>query len=145
MTAPPHRLGGHTVHPGGPGALVAPHPKPRHQKERGIGNKVVQIVEPAVRITDRPTVQFGLDLQYPAFHVEERGSSASVFTNDLLAFQHPRCWFAGPLRHVDAFPSSDYYGSSPPPRAFGGRCAYPAPGLEDRFRERHAMVPTFTA
>jgi len=50
-------MSGHPVYISGPGTLVAPHPKPRHQKERGVGSEVVQIVEPAMRIIDRPTMR----------------------------------------------------------------------------------------
>src|SRR5664279_5753251 len=53
------------VHPGRAGTFVTPHPNPRHQKERGIGDEIEQIVEPAMRITTSPTVQLGLDLQHP--------------------------------------------------------------------------------
>jgi hypothetical protein len=54
------------VHPGGLRALVAPHPDPCNQQEPGVGDKVEQVVEPAMRIIGGPAVQFGLDLQYPA-------------------------------------------------------------------------------
>jgi hypothetical protein len=54
------------VHPGGLRALVAPDPVPCHKQERGIGDKVEQVTEPAMRVIDGPAVQFGLDLQYPA-------------------------------------------------------------------------------
>ena len=36
------------------------------QQERGIGDEVEQVTEPAMRVIDGPAVQFGLDLQYPA-------------------------------------------------------------------------------
>jgi hypothetical protein len=44
---------------------VAPHPIPRDQQERGIGDKVEQVAELAMSIITNPTVQLGLDLQYP--------------------------------------------------------------------------------
>jgi hypothetical protein len=53
------------VHPGGAGTLVCPHPIPGHQQEGRIGYEVEHVVEPAMRIITGPTVQFGLDLQYP--------------------------------------------------------------------------------
>src|SRR5690606_7523361 len=64
------RRDGHSrtaVHPGGLRALVAPHPSPRHQQEGGVGDEVVQVIEPAMRVIAGPTVQLGLDLQYPSF------------------------------------------------------------------------------
>jgi hypothetical protein len=99
-----------------------------------------------MRFTDRPTVQLGLDLQYPAFRVEERGPPAHRYSP--TTSWHSSIRAAGllaPFAMRTAFPSSDYYGASAPPRAFSGRCAYPAPDLAGRVRERHAMVPTFTA
>jgi hypothetical protein len=39
---------------------------PRNQQERGISDEIEQIIEPAMRIITGPTVQLGLDLQYPA-------------------------------------------------------------------------------
>ena len=66
---PHHRLhvvGTLAVHASGLGALVVPHPIPGHQQEGGIGDKVKQIVEPAMRIIPGPTVQLRLDLQYPS-------------------------------------------------------------------------------
>ena len=70
-----HRLdrrGGSPVDPGGGGTLVAPHPLPRHQQERGISDEVVQIIEPAMRIITGPSVQLGLDLQYPSLRLKQR-------------------------------------------------------------------------
>ncbi|WP_433192187.1 hypothetical protein ACQP1G_26030 [Nocardia sp. CA-107356] len=46
-------------------APVVPHPLPRDQKERGIGDEIEQIIEPAMKIITGPTVQLGLDPQYP--------------------------------------------------------------------------------
>ena len=75
-STPAHSLdgaGGAPVHPGRARPLVAPHPIPRHQQERGIGDEVEQIIEPAMRIITGPTVQLGLDLQYPALRPIQDG------------------------------------------------------------------------
>ena len=56
---------GASIDPGRGGTLVPADPIPRHQHERGISDEVEQIVEPAMRIIACPTVQLGLDLQYP--------------------------------------------------------------------------------
>ena len=50
------RVGGGSVHSGRARPLVAPHPIPRHQQERGITDEVVQIIEPAMRIIIGPAV-----------------------------------------------------------------------------------------
>jgi len=64
--------GGLAVHSGRAGPLVPPHPIPRRHKEGGIGDKVVEIIKPVLRITGRPSVQLGLDLQYPVLGRQER-------------------------------------------------------------------------
>src|SRR6266498_4106686 len=128
--------GGTPVHPGRAGTLVAPHPIPRHQQEGGIGDEVEQIVEPAMRIITGPTVQLGLELQYP-----------------LLRLHQPKLWFVGiprqdpppirasltadllaPLALRPAFPAStagrdarDYCGASAPPTAISRQRTCPPP------------------
>ena len=57
------------VHPGGLGALVLPHSTPCDHQERGVCDEIEQIIEPAMRVITGPTVQLGLDLQYPAFRL----------------------------------------------------------------------------
>jgi hypothetical protein len=52
----------------------SPHPIPRDEQGRGIGDEI----EPAVRITARPTVQLDLDLQYPAVSPQDGGYPASA-------------------------------------------------------------------
>ena len=61
----PDEGGGPPVDSGRACALVPRDPFPGHQQKAGIGDEVIQIVEPAMRIVVRPTVQLGLDLQYP--------------------------------------------------------------------------------
>jgi hypothetical protein len=53
------------VDPRRSGTLVSPDPVPRHHEERRVGHKVKQIIKAAVGLGRRPTVQFGLDPQYP--------------------------------------------------------------------------------
>ena len=78
---------GAPVHPGCLGSPVAPHPIPRHQKERGIGHQIEQVVEPAARIGAGPLVQLRLDLQYPSFRVIQRGFRiAGIHRRNLLIF-----------------------------------------------------------
>ena len=98
--------GSRAVHAGRPGTLVAPHPIPRHHQERGVVDEVEQIIEPAIRIVDRPTVQLGLDLQYP-----RSAPSYSVGHGVVGIHRRPpgipalHCRLAGPLRHVTGFPA----------------------------------------
>jgi hypothetical protein len=117
------------VHPGGLRALVAPHPSPADQEEGGIGDKVEQVAEPAMRVINGPAVQFGLDLQYPALshvygllqlvgiHQRPPGIPASSL-HDLLASFAMCAPFARP----------DYYEASAPPAAISRHRACPPPG-----------------
>ncbi len=116
------------IHPGGLRALIAPHPAPCHKQERGIGDKVEQVAEPAMRIINGPAVQFGLDLQYPALshvkgllqlvgiHRRPPGIPAS-FLHDLLASFAMHASLTRP----------DYYEASAPPAAISRHRACPPP------------------
>ena len=145
--------GGAPVHPGRPGTLVAPHPIPRHQQERGIGDEVEQIIEPAMRIITGPTVQLGLDLQYPTLRLVtgptpvRRYSPAttswhsSIRTADLLA----------PFAMCPALPaprrssrSRLLRGLRPDPTAISRRRTCPPTGLAADRHGRPRTVPTFT-
>ena len=55
----------HAIDPSRSCSSIPPHPIPRHREERGIGDKVEQIIEPTISIVTRPLVQLGLDTQYP--------------------------------------------------------------------------------
>src|SRR5215217_7467612 len=43
---------------------VAPDPRPRHNEDRRVTHEVEQVIEPAIRIIDRPLMQLDLDPQY---------------------------------------------------------------------------------
>src|SRR5271165_640915 len=97
----PHRLdveGRPAVHACRARALVTPHPSPADQEEGGIGSEIEQVIKPAMRIIAGPTVQLGLDLQYPALRqiqsvlklritgIHRRGSwHSSILPADSLA------------------------------------------------------------
>ena len=111
------------VDPGSPCALVAPHPIPAHQKERRVGDEIEQIVEAAMRIITRPTVQLGLNLQYPNLGMlQRRVRLVGVHQRNLLAFQHPHCltwWPPSPCVRLSRTPTAsryarDYYEASAP-------------------------------
>src|SRR6266536_976647 len=65
-------VGGLPVYPGRARTLVAPHPSPRHQQERGIGDEVEQVIKPAMRSITGPLVQLGLDLPYSLLRLRQR-------------------------------------------------------------------------
>lgn len=93
------------VHPGGLRALVTPHPIPRHQQKRRIGHQIEQVVKPAIKIITSPTVQLGLDSQYPNLGAHQRQLRlVGIHQRNLLAFRYPHCRLASPLRPASGFP-----------------------------------------
>jgi hypothetical protein len=93
------------IHTGRPGAPVAPHPPPGSDQEGGITNKVVEVIEPATGVVGCPSVQLGLDPQYPRLRLlGRRPRGAPTFTGVLLACQHQRCGLAAALGHAAGFP-----------------------------------------
>ena len=74
------------------GTLVSLHPIPRHQKERGISDEIEQINKPAMRIVTGPTVQLGLNLQYPTLRlIQGVPQLVGIHRRHLLAFQSFSC------------------------------------------------------
>ena len=95
----------------------------------------------------RPTVQLGLDLQYPTLGpIQGANHGAPVFTNGIS--RHSNLLLADLLASFamwPAFPCSDYYEASAPPRAHRSAAEpVPAPGPAARQPGRPRMVPTFT-
>src|SRR6266498_5431344 len=151
-----HVVGGLAIHAGRLGALVVPHPIPRHQKERRVGDKVVQIVEPAVRIVVCPPVQLGLDLQYPPLGLTQQGPlprrfvsvhqrSPSIPIPALLTCWPP--WPCGRLSRPPWRVATPATTTGPPPRpdAIGRRRSYPdTPTRIAGAPEQPGTVPAFT-
>jgi len=90
--------------------LVASHPIPAHQQESGIGHQVEQVVELAISIITSPTVQLGLDLQYPNLGAAKRRVrlvGVHQRPPDLLAFQRSHCmtcWSPSPCVRLSRTP-----------------------------------------
>ena len=66
-----------------PASLVAPDPRPRYGEDGRVTHEVEQVVEPAIKIIDRPLVQLGLDPQYLRLWPIPGPVTTPVFTNDL--------------------------------------------------------------
>src|SRR5215204_94269 len=136
-------VGGHAVHPSGARTPIAPNPRPGHRQERGIDDQVEQVVKPASSILTGPSVQLGLDLQYPD-PVLDRTRCVGVHWRppDLPApVLRTRCrpWPCGRLsrpRTTTAAP--------PRQRSLGGRCACPRPVWLTGIADASLTVPTFT-
>jgi hypothetical protein len=58
------RLRPKPVDPRRPLPPVAPDPSPRHDEDRRVTHEVEQVIEPTIRIIDRPSMQLDLDPQY---------------------------------------------------------------------------------
>ena len=91
-------------------------------------DEVIEIIEPAVGIIDRPLVQVGLHSSYPSLSLIWDWPRLTSIHQRLrpLQFLH----YLNPLdpfAMYAAFLRSDYYGSSAQPRAVGGRRTYPTP------------------
>jgi hypothetical protein len=103
----PHGLnvvGGLAVHPGRACSLVAPHPNPGDQKERRVGDEVVKIIEPAMRILAGPTVQLGLNLPYPSLRpIQRELRFVGVHRRQppgIPASSLPTCWSPSPCARL---------------------------------------------
>jgi site-specific DNA recombinase len=100
-------VGSLPIHAGRARALVSPHPIPGHPKEAGIGDEVEQIIEPATRVIAGPTVQLGLDLQYPALRPKQsvlRFAGVHRRPSGLPAPRLPTCWSPSPCDRLSRPP-----------------------------------------
>ena len=140
-----HVVGTLAVHASGLGAPVAPHPIPGHKQERGIGDKVEQIVKPAMRIIPGPTVQLHLDPQYPAArHISGGRKLVGVHRRPpgIPASPLRTCWLPSAMYVPLARP--DYYGASAPPGGQQPATSLPTTGPAAWRPGRPRVVPTFT-
>src|SRR5215217_1111363 len=143
----PHRLdvvGGLTVHASRAGTLVAPHPTPPNQQERRVAHEIEQIIKPSIRIVGRPSMQLGLDLQYPRLrrlgrwqrragvHRRPPGFPATVLRSGCRP---------SPCGRLSRPPSTTAAPS--PPTALGRRRTCPPPCWPHGGRGSPGRVPTF--
>ena len=132
----------HPIHPGRPCPSVSPHPVPRHHQERGIGDKVEQVIEPTSRIVDRPLVQLGLDPQYPPLGLIEVGPRrASIHQRppDLPVPASRTRWVPSPCGRF----SQPRTTTDPPPhtRVISRRRALPRPAWTASRKATQARFP----
>src|SRR6266542_2802744 len=145
----PHRLdvvGGLAIHPGRAGSLVAPHPTPPNQQERRVAHEVEQIIEPASRIVGCPSVQLGLDPQYPRlrlFHRRRRPRRDGVHRRPpgLPAPTLQACCRPSPCGRLSRPPSTT--AAPPPPKAHSRRRTCPPPARQAGGKGSPERVPTF--
>ena len=137
--------GGLAVHPSRARPGVAPHPIPRHKQKRGIGHQVEQIVEPPMRMLSCPTVQFGLDPQYPVPRPDAvRSARSSPATSWHSSSSLPACWPPSPCARLS--PARTTTGPPSHPPAVGWQRAVPTGRAGCPIRSATAgMVPTFTS
>jgi hypothetical protein len=140
-----HVVGGAPIHAGCLGTLVVPHPIPRDQKERGIGDKVEQIVKPAMGVITGPTVQLRLDLQYPMLRLIKRRRPARRYSP--TSSWHSTISSANllvPFAMYAPLARSDYYETSAPPDGPQPATDLPLDQAGCLAVGRPRMVPTFT-
>ena len=137
--------GGLAVHSRRPGAPVRPDPAPGNQQDRRVMDKVVQVIEPTLGIVGRPSVQLGLDPQYPRLGlVEARPRRAGIHRRPpglpvpaLPTRCRPSpCDRLSRSRTTTAAPS--------PPSAIGRRRACPPPTWPAGGEGDPGRVPAFT-
>ena len=102
-------------------------------------DEVEQITEPAAGIPGRPQVQLGLHPPYPCLSPGRGKPRPASIHQRLRPLQHLACVNPlDPFAMQTAFPPSDYYGSSAPPRRHRQATRRPAaagPGWPGRRRE----------
>src|SRR5215218_2667623 len=72
LAAATNRARRDAIHTGRPGSTVTPNPPPGSDQEGGITDKVVEVLEPATGVAGCPSVQLGLDPQYPRLRLLRR-------------------------------------------------------------------------
>lgn len=95
-------------------------------------NKVEHIIKPTVRIADRPVVQLALHLSYPPGRPNRVWPW--LFTDIHQRLRIVTCCCInplGPFAMYEAFPRSDYYGPSAPPRGHRLTTHQPDPPPQD--------------
>jgi hypothetical protein len=149
LVHPTHGLdvvGGLAIHTSRACTLVVPHPIPRDQQEAGIGDEVVQIIEPAMSLIAGPTVQLGLDLQYPALGlVQDRVQLVDIHQRlpGIPALLPPTCWLHSPCTRLSRARTT----TEPPPHPASSTddASIPTTQMGSEQRERPETVPVFTA
>ena len=89
---------------GRPLPSVAPDPRPRNNEDCRVTHKVEQVIEPAIRIIDRPLCNLVWIRSTCDSTHSRSGHNTSVFTDDLLPFQYFHYELAAALGHVTGFP-----------------------------------------
>src|SRR5215216_2296528 len=145
----PHGLdvvGGLAVHARRAGTPVAPHPTPPNQQERRVTHKVVQITKPTGPILGCPSVQLGLDSQYPRLRLldgERRPRRAGIHQRppSLPVTLLRACCRPSPCGRLSRPPSTT--AAPPPPKAHSRRRACPPPARLAGGKCDLGRVPTF--
>src|SRR5215218_8960121 len=145
----PHGLdvvGGLAVHARRAGTLVAPHPTPPNQQERRVTDEVEQITKPTGPILDRPSVQLGLDPQYPRRRLiqgERRPRRAGIHRRppSLPATSLRTCCRPSPCTRLSRARTTTAAPS--PPQAHSRRRTCPPPARLAGGKGSLGRVPTF--
>jgi len=123
---------------------IAPHTIPADRQEGRVADEIEQVIKPTIRPVGRPSVQLGLDLQYPrAGLIEARPRRVGVHRRPpgIPATALPACWVPSPCGRL----SRPRTTTDPPsrPGAISRQRACPPPP-EGGGEGDTGTVPTFT-
>ncbi len=123
---------------------ITPHTIPADRQKGRVANEIEQVIKPTIRTVDRPSVQLGLDLQYPrAGLIEARPRRVGIHRRPpgIPATALPACWVPSPCDRL----SRPRTTTDPPPRpgAISQQRACPPPSEGDGEGDA-GTVPTFT-
>ena len=118
---------------------------PSQQSRRRVADEVEQVIEPTIRTVGRPSVQLGLDLQYPRARLfEARPRSVGVHRRPpgIPETALPACWVPSPCTGLSPAQTT----TDPPshPGVISQQRACPPPPKSGGGKGDTGTVPTFT-
>jgi hypothetical protein len=136
---------GLAVHPSRACPLVLPDPAPRHQQHRRVAHEVEQVSKPTVGIIGCPSVQLGLDLQYPRLRLLGGGPRRAGVHQRPPGLPAPRlraCCLPWPCGRLSRPRTTTE--APPHPATLSRRRACPPPARPAGGKGDRRVVPTFT-
>ena len=124
--------------------MVTRDPAIRHDQRRRVVHEVEQVIEPAARISRRPTVKLGLHLRYPRPRPHRSQAGSAAIHQRVL--RHCSILISSiplpPFPMHRALPGSEYYGgSAPPPAAQPTTCSARPPRRQRAGRAGQGRFP----
>ncbi len=123
---------------------ITPHTIPADRPQGRVANEIEQVIKPMIRTVGRPSVQLGLDLQYPrASLIKARPQRVGIHRRPpgIPATALPACWVPSPCDRLSR-PRTTTNPPSRPGAISRQRACPPAP--EGGGEGNTGTVPTFT-